>query len=282
MTDRLIQRSADSNQENIEEETEEIATKITVNGRYRIEYKKISDDSWDILCKLGDLISNSVDDIIKDSNVVFSDDLILQLEEIHQSLQRKWDESMKMYKVEYIEKEENLSGLYVSFDTDLINDVLVQKVYNRNNEFVGDVIEYTLDEPIHKIKTIDLYIKSLDPVSGHTVYRRADDKSFSEQYNKYRDERSDDDILESSSLKSNIVESAFWSVLCVTVYGLFISSYYLIGPITALGLVLFSVLFYFAPILLPIISVGTTFGLLKCIYGTRKMDKYALFSVENN
>lgn len=274
MTETLVDRTAEKNAENISDDivTETMVKEIRVFkefGKYKIEYLN-SADEWSKLCYLCDLVDNSIEEIIDDENCIISSETIGKLEELQMKIRRIWDDSINMYKIFYRQNDNGSAELYIPLDTEHTDDIIVEKIYNCNNEFVAQNLECKIDFPLHKIETMDLYTNNLNEKSS--IFTK-DKMSLSNKFKKSYKKTNYFDLIENDK---NVIK-AYLFILSTTsiLYGSLFLLSSVIGSIFAIIIWFFLMMAYMLPLILVAVLIALTYDMIKSIINMRSISDYS-------
>lgn len=274
MTETLVDRTAEKNAEDISDDivTETMVKEIRVFkqfGKYRIEYLN-STDKWSKLCYLSDLVDNSIDEIIDDKDYIISSDTIEKLEDLQMRIRRVWDDSINMYKTFYRQNDNGSAELYIPLDTEHTDDIIVEKIYNNNNEFVAQNLECKIDFPVHKIETIDLYSNNLNEESS--IFTK-DKMSLSDKFNKSYKKTNYFGLIENDK---SVIKTYLLVLLSTSiVYGSLFLLSSVIGSTFAIIIWFFLMMAHMLPLILVAVLIALTYDMIKSIINMRSISDYS-------
>lgn len=264
MTDtRLIEREAENqvDEEYIKNDNTEMVVEFNINNSNsnttEVEYKNL-DGEWKSLCSLQKLISEDVSDIFENSNVTSSATILSELNCLQNQLQECWNQKYEMYKLSYRKNDDGSSELYIPIKTAYTDDIIVQKIYTSDDNFVAGNVEDNIKYPLYELESKDLYIENITE-DNQNVYK-LEQKEFDEYVDYHMNYNN---RLEA---KEGVIFSTIGTI------GLY-SIYYYVWQVYSIdhAMVLFciSLAIFGLPILLPLSSIYSVFvyiiAYLKCV-----------------
>jgi hypothetical protein len=207
MTETITERVANINSESCEDvNVTQIAQSIMVD-RGVVYFTTLKENKY----KIGSLryIAQSectelINKIEDKYNVSITESVQKQIEELLFSVRRAWDEEIKMFRIDYdLNSKGQIHNFYIPFDSNLIDDIELFKIYNEEGEFVAQDIEKNLGRYMFKIESSELYIRNIpDKNETFTVYRtvRKDKETLYKEF-----------ITENTSFNSTIGALTQWT-----------------------------------------------------------------------
>lgn len=183
MTDtRLMEREAENqiDKESIDQKDLDIMVKFNIfnknkNSNAIIQYKNLTGE-WNVLCSLPELLNIRISETMDEYNVTISKNVKSELEKLQKKLSKTWHKRQELYQLSYRKNKDGSSELYIPLDTDHTDDVVIQKVYNENDEFIAENIEDNIEFPLYDLESEELFVESVTE-SKQDVYRMKD-KNF--------------------------------------------------------------------------------------------------------
>ena len=170
-TETLVDRYSSLEEEESDDNTIFIST-VFVDKQYNIIGESVLDDEHTI-GHLNDLKSETMSDLIKTDEYTYSESCIDKLKEIEISFNMVYDDRYNMFELEINKNKYNQSHqLYIDFDSDLIDNIVITEIYNKDGEFVGDYLEESLGSDLMYIESEKLFVKYLR--NPDKIYREKD------------------------------------------------------------------------------------------------------------
>lgn len=203
----LIERTAEKNvdDESLDSDVEEIISNIRTNES-NVQYKSVSDSSWNILCTFEEIARKTVDDILESKNLVVSDSKRNELEDFSLVCSASWDDGKEMFRVKPISDEDgHLSSLVVPLDSEISENITVVDIHNNEGAFVADDIESQIDCDIHRLWDKNMYVKKFN-AELESVYTEVEDtrtrrEIFSDSIKKLTNEFEENPLIKQDSYR---------------------------------------------------------------------------------
>lgn len=262
MVEYLIDRAANNKTETKTEKTNErIISDLLIENGY-IKVRGISDDKWDKLVEIDDIVNKDLDSIIEDykedNKLILSDSISRKLEEIVTSVKSAWDYDAEKFKLDYNEnKNGQMHQLYVPFNSQYMDNACVRTIYNKEGEFVAQELEDNMSEELYKLESYDLYVDN-PFISNPKIYKKYRVTSKEAWNNNYKyismDEKdSKKDIIEMFTLSSVVT---FVPVV----------PYILTGEIFLSILIMLLLMIHFLYVICLFLTIRIPLGLIYTIY----------------
>lgn len=282
----LAERVAKKKSEEIQKErptVENIVEKFRVSGR-KIQYQTVRDDRWDILCDVHEFLNSSISDILREEDILLSDEQRSNLREFETVLNSCWNEEFELFDVEYeTDSDGDLKSLIIPLESSISEDITIQNIHDDEGKFVATGVESQVDFEIYEIWSMNIYADSLD--SSSDVYTVSEETKsrlelFSDSIRRQSKSIDSGSYLNQSSAGEWLVKTLMSSV---ATFGFLFVTYSMVQSIglTVLPFILSASIFGLIPLMLCFITfvefLTGALALLDSIGNKEKFNKTKLF-----
>lgn len=282
----LAERVAKKKSEEIQKErptVENIVEKFRVSGR-KIQYQTVRDDRWDILCDVHEFLNSSISDILREEDILLSDEQRSNLREFETVLNSCWNEEFELFDVEYeTDSDGDLKSLIIPLESSISEDITIQNIHDDEGKFVATGVESQVDFEIYEIWSMNIYADSLD--SSSDVYTVSEETKsrlelFSDSIRRQSKSIDSGSYLNQSSAGEWLVKTLMSSV---ATFGFLFVTYSMVQSmgLTILPFILSASIFGLIPLMLCFITfvefLTGALALLDSIGNKEKFNKTKLF-----
>lgn len=282
----LAERVAKKKSEEIQKErptVENIVEKFRVSGR-KIKYQTVRDDRWDILCDVHEFLNSSISDILREEDILLSDEQRSNLREFETVLNSCWNEEFELFDVEYeTDSDGDLKSLIIPLESSISEDITIQNIHDDEGKFVATGVESQVDFEIYELWSMNIYADSLD--SSSDVYTVSEETKsrlelFSDSIRQQSKSIDSGSYLNQSSAGEWLVKTLMSSV---ATFGFLFVTYTMVQSmgLTVLPFIFSASIFGLIPLMLCFITfvefLTGALALLDSIGNKEKFNKTKLF-----
>ena len=240
---------------------EDLISDVQVVGK-EIEFRTIRNQSWKTWGSLEELRNTDIENFGGEiGNAVLSDDCRSKVVELRESVTRAYDSEDGFYRlVPRFNEEGQLEELVVPFSSPLIEDVTVQEMYDENGQFQASSVEEQFGDSMHKLRTMDLFVGSLDE-DWYDVKTYEEVELFEAMDERVREM----DGTEEYTARGMFVEDGKFLVAAILSWGV-PAVVSLFSPLLGILLFVVSCSFYLLLVVLSIITFEILYHLLLVVY----------------
>jgi len=166
MVETLVDRATQNKKFKDEMNKEKnIASEIKIDSG-SIYLQDLVSNEWNLFVNLDSIVNEKLKEHVESYNreheSIISDETTRKLEHIYESVNSVWDSESQKFNITYDFNEYGqIHKLYIPFNSEYIDNIVVETIYDSDGEFVANKLEDKFPEELYKIEKYDLYANNI-------------------------------------------------------------------------------------------------------------------------